>query len=161
VRVFHNIRPDRAAANRTIRKMRQIPAGGARILAAAAVALLLGTAPSQAAQPACPSPGPVNTLNEVWSAIVSCWTPPPGSAGMAITLTFSLRRNGTMIGQPRVTWSKLAGDETLQRGFVASVLDALDAALPLPLSDSMGGAIAGRPFALRFAAEAKAPEVSL
>ena len=158
MRVFHNIRP---AATWTTRGMRRIPAAGARILAAASVALMLGTAPSQAGQPACPAPGPVNTLNEVWSAIVACWKPPPGSAGLAITLTFSLRRNGTMIGQPRVSWSKLAGDEALQRGFVASVLDALAAALPLPLSDGMGGAIAGRPLALRFAAEAKVPELPI
>ncbi len=47
---------------------------------------------------------------------------------MEITLLFSLRRDGTLIGRPRATWSKLAGDEETQRAFVASVLEALDRA---------------------------------
>ena len=133
-----------------------------RALASAGILLLaLASSPALGENPSCRVAGPVDTLNEVWRAVFACWTPPPGSAGMAITLTFSLRRNGTMIGEPRVTWSKLAGDQARQRAFVASVLKALAAALPLPLSDGMGGAIAGRPLALRFTAEAKAPELSL
>lgn len=131
------------------------------VVAAACILLGLASSVAVAESPTCRVPGPVNTLNEVWRAIFGCWEAPPGSADMAITLTFSLRRNGTMIGEPRVTWSKLAGDEARQRAFVASVLEALAAALPLPLSDGMGGAIAGRPLALRFSAEAKAPELSL
>ena len=77
-------------------------------------------------------------------AIYACWKPPPGTAGMSLTLQFSLRRNGTLIGKPRATYSDLGTDAQLSRAFVASILKALDEALPLPFSDSMGGAIAGR-----------------
>jgi hypothetical protein len=109
----------------------------------------------------CPVTATVDTLSEMWAALYACWQPPAGSEGLEITLRFSLRRNGTMIGQPRVSWSKLGGDQTLQRAFVASILEALDKALPLPLSNGMGGAIAGRPMALRFSAVRKMPETSL
>ncbi|SFK15698.1 hypothetical protein SAMN04488498_10341 [Mesorhizobium albiziae] len=80
---------------------------------------------------------------------------------MEITLVFSLRRDGTLIGKPKVTWTKLAGDTVLQRAFVQSVLAALDKALPLPFTDSMGNAIAGRPFALRFAARTPTRESAI
>ncbi|WP_246691810.1 MULTISPECIES: hypothetical protein [unclassified Mesorhizobium] len=71
---------------------------------------------------------------------------------MSLTLQFSLRRNGTLIGRPRATYSDLGADPQLSRAFVASILKALDDALPLPFSDSMGGAIAGRMLAPRFTA---------
>ncbi|WP_292890520.1 hypothetical protein [Mesorhizobium sp.] len=63
---------------------------------------------------------------------------------MALTLRFSLRRDGTLIGKPRATFSKLGQDDRLNKAFVASVLEALDKALPVPFTESMGGAIAGR-----------------
>ena len=107
---------------------------------------------TRAQERACGSSDPVNTIKEMLSAIYACWEPPPGTAGMSVTLQFSLRRQGTLIGKPRATYSKLGGDEALNRAFVASILEALDKALPLPLSDSMGGAIAGRMLAPRFTA---------
>jgi hypothetical protein len=107
---------------------------------------------ASAQERACGSSAPVTTLKEMFSAIYACWAPPPGTAGLSITLQFSLRRQGTLIGKPRATYSHLGGNEALNRAFVASILKALDKALPLPLSDSMGGAIAGRMLAPRFTA---------
>ncbi len=119
------------------------------------------TSHAGAQEPACGSAKPANTLKQLWTALYACWQPPPGSAGMEITLTFSLRRDGSLIGQPRATWSKLSGSEDQQRAFVASVLAALERQLPLKLTDSLGGAIAGRPFSMRFAARERAPEQAL
>ncbi|MGX7872539.1 hypothetical protein ACVDG5_006490 [Mesorhizobium sp. ORM6] len=121
--------------------------------AAALVALLFANANEAIAQErACRSPNPVNTIKEMTDAIHACWKPPPGTAGMSLTLQFSLRRNGTLIGKPRATYSDLGTDAQLSRAFVASILKALDDALPLPFSDSMGRAIAGRMLAPRFTA---------
>jgi hypothetical protein len=92
----------------------------------------------------------INSLDEMWSALYACWQPPADSNGMAITLRFSLRRDGTLIGKPVATYSNLSGDDFKKRVFVASVIEALDKVVPLPLTDSMGGAIAGRPLALLF-----------
>jgi hypothetical protein len=107
---------------------------------------------TRAQERACGSSDPVNTVKEVLFAIYACWEPPPGTAGMSITLQFSLRRQGTLIGKPRATYSNLGGGEALNRAFVASILQALKKALPLPLSDSLGGRIAGRTLAPRFTA---------
>ena len=121
------------------------------ILATALV--LFATANAAIAQERpCHSPDPVDTLKEISDAIYACWKPPAGTAGMSLTLQFSLRRNGTLIGKPRATYADLGADAQLSRAFVASILKALDDALPLPFSDSMGGAIAGRMLAPRFTA---------
>jgi hypothetical protein len=123
------------------------------IFAAALAAVLLSNSNEAIAQERpCRSPDPVDTIKEMSDAIYACWKPPPGTAGMSLTLQFSLRRNGTLIGKPRATYSDLGADPQLSRAFVASILKALDDALPLPFSDSMGGAIAGRMLAPRFTA---------
>ncbi|RWH76543.1 MAG: hypothetical protein EOQ86_20595 [Mesorhizobium sp.] len=117
-----------------------------------ALGLVAGPNAATSQERACRSPDPVDTINEMFSAIVACWEPPSGTAGMTLTLQFSIRRNGTLIGKPRATFSRLGNDDALNRAFVASVLEALDKALPLPVSDSMGGAIAGRTLFPRFTA---------
>ncbi|MBZ9684712.1 MULTISPECIES: TonB C-terminal domain-containing protein [unclassified Mesorhizobium] len=100
----------------------------------------------------CHSPDPIDTIKEMSDAIYACWKPPPGTAGMSLTIQFSLRRNGTLIGTPRATYSDLGVDPRLSRAFVASILKALDDALPLPFPNGMGGAIAGRMLSPRFTA---------
>jgi hypothetical protein len=120
--------------------------------AAVVIAVLAGSSEAGAQERACHSPDPIDTLAEMSAAIYACWKPPPGTAGMSLTLRFSLRRNGTLIGKARATYSHLGTDDTLNRAFVTSILKALDEALPLPFSDSMGGAIAGTTLAPHFTA---------
>lgn len=103
-----------------------------------------------AGERSCGSTEPVDNIDEMFDALYACWKIPPDSAGMEITLIFSLRRDGTLIGKPRVTWSRLVGSQERQRAFVASVLTAIEQALPVPFTDRMGGAIAGRPLVPRF-----------
>jgi hypothetical protein len=124
--------------------------GAAASLLAAFLAYLVVAGAAHAGGRACGSRAAVSTIDEMFDALFACWQAPAGSEGMEITLLFSLRRDGTLIGKPRATWLKLKGDEDEQRAFVASVLQALDRALPMPFTASMGGAIAGRPLAPRF-----------
>ncbi|WP_342634475.1 hypothetical protein [Phyllobacterium salinisoli] len=127
-------------------------------VAVAAITLTLAAAGLASAQErACRSTDPVDTIKEMFVAIFACWEPPVGSDGMSMTLTFSIRRDGTLIGKPRTSYSQLGPDDGLNKAFVASVFEALDKALPLPLSDSMGGAIAGRMLAPRFTATRESP----
>jgi hypothetical protein len=119
------------------------------VLALVAFGLALaGTA--RAEMRTCGSPDQVDTINEMFAALYACWEPPRNAGGMSMTLTFSLRSNGTIIGSPRRTHARLGDDQKLNEAFVASVHQALERAVPLPLSKSMGGAIAGRLLAPRF-----------
>lgn len=92
----------------------------------------------------------LNRQSEVGPAIYVCWKPPAGSEAMALTLVLSFKRNGEILGKPRISFAKLQGDEDHQKQFVASVFNALKACTPLKLTAPLGGAIAGRPFALLF-----------
>ena len=98
----------------------------------------------------CNAEKPVNSINEMFSALYACWQPPQGTEGMSITLRFSLRRDGTLIGKPQTTFTSKINNNELSKAFVISILEALHKSLPLPFTDSMGGAVAGRPLALRF-----------
>jgi len=57
-----------------------------------------------------------------------------------------MKRDGSIFGKPRVTFSHLEGDIETRRGFMNDAERAVDACLPLKVTPSLGGAIAGRPF---------------
>ena len=74
------------------------------------------------------------------------------------SVRFSLRRDGTLFGQPRVTWETRRGDAALQARFTRSVLDAVRSCTPMRLSAGFGASIAGRPFIIRFHGRAPSNE---
>src|SRR5262249_51824871 len=95
---------------------------------------------------------PLNTLNDVIAALRECWTPPPidqSRAGMQITVQMSFRRNGELFGQPRITFESCgaSGDDWL--AYRIAVSNMLKGCEPLPCTDALGNAIAGRPFTMR------------
>ena len=95
----------------------------------------------------------MDTLQELWTALGACWTPPPrdqGRPGTEITIRFSLNRAGSLIGEPRFTYSTPALPDAVKAAYQKSLTTALRRCTPLPLSSGLGGAIAGRPIAARF-----------
>lgn len=93
---------------------------------------------------------PVATLAELGHALTACWVAPAGSAGSQMTVLVSLTREGGINGKPRITYSKLVGTTAHKADFAAAVLDALARCTPVAVTPGLGGAIAGRPFTLRF-----------
>ncbi|PJO50048.1 hypothetical protein CQ054_21710 [Ochrobactrum sp. MYb29] len=97
----------------------------------------------------CRSPVPVTSVGETFDALVACWKPATGTAGLGMTLQFSLRSNGTLIGEPHIIYrEKLNGDDR-SKAFEASFLDAFHQALPVPFTKIMAGAVSGQPMVLR------------
>jgi hypothetical protein len=95
----------------------------------------------------------VNRLSEIAPAIGRCWVPPPlpgNVTGGMVTVRFSLRRNGSVIGTPRVTWQSGQMEPAMENRLKASALEAVAKCAPLNLSSGLGGSIAGRPISLRF-----------
>lgn len=117
-------------------------------IAGCLVCLAPGSVSAQ--QPECRQTKPVNTLEAMWKALSKCWQPPVGSAGFEVTVRFSLKRDGSLNGVPRITWLRQEGTKEEQMAFVASVFSALDRALPIPLTEAMGNVTAGRPMTMRF-----------
>lgn len=95
---------------------------------------------------------PAASLAELWQVLSSCAQitgVPAGAAGSEVTVLFSLKRDGSLLGQPRITHSRLTGGPDEQRAFVSAALSGIASCLPVPVTPGLGGAIAGRPFRLR------------
>ena len=116
------------------------------LLRVAALAALCAPCPAFAQEPA----KPLNAYAEVFPAIYACWRQPPGVEGMEVTINFTFNRKGEIFGKPKIAYSKLAGDQAAQQAFVAAALKAISDCTPLKFSDALGGAVAGRPFSIRF-----------
>jgi hypothetical protein len=66
-----------------------------------------------------------------------------------VTVLLTIKRDGSLLGQPRITHSRLLGGESSQKDYLASVLGALASCFPRQITDGLGGAIAGRPLRYR------------
>ncbi len=95
---------------------------------------------------------PLNTLNELSAALRTCWIPPPidqSRAGMQITVRMSFRRNGELFGHPRITFESTGASDDERLAYRIAVAKMIKRCAPLPLSDALGNALAGRPFTIR------------
>lgn len=71
-----------------------------------------------------------------------------------MTIRFSLKRDGSLLGRPKITFAALPRETKARQDFVAGVAGALGRCLPIHITDGLGGAVAGRPLTLRFVVEA-------
>jgi hypothetical protein len=102
--------------------------------------------------PVLAAPPRVERIADVFRAVGACWLGAGELAptGQELTLRLSFKRNGEILGQPRVTYYKPGASPEERKPFTDSILAALDRCLPLPFSPTFGAAVAGRPFVLRF-----------
>ena len=101
---------------------------------------------------------PANTIRELATALETCMRIGGAPEGSEITVVFSLKRDGNLLGKPRISYARLAGDSAAQRGFVAAVAAALGRCFPVGITDGLGGAVAGRPISIRIAIRPKQTE---
>jgi hypothetical protein len=100
----------------------------------------------------------LNTLMELGTALRACWIPPPieqSRPGMQITVMMSFRRNGEVLGQPRITFESADASDDERLAYRIAVADMLKRCAPLPFTDGLGNAVAGRPFTMRLIDERK------
>ncbi|MCP3469665.1 hypothetical protein NLM33_04890 [Bradyrhizobium sp. CCGUVB1N3] len=118
---------------------------GEKLLVAAAV-LLLGIT-SAAAQDE-----QVNTIRDIFVRLGRCWQPPPPSKArpIDITVVVSFNRAGEILGHPRITYESKDASENDRLQYRVAVMEALQRCTPMPFTETMAGAAAGRPFAVQF-----------
>jgi hypothetical protein len=115
---------------------------GARAMMALVAASTCAT-PVAVAEPTAPA----NTLVELQRQFGACMSgKAPGPAGSRLTVMLMMKRDGSIFGKPRITFSHLEGDADARRRFVDDAERAVEACLPFRITPSLGGAIAGRPF---------------
>jgi hypothetical protein len=99
------------------------------------------------------SPPAVNTLNDLWAALQKCWVPPPidqSRPGMQITVLMSFKRNGEVLGQPRITFESAGATDDDRLAYRTAVAEMLKRCSPLPFTEAFGNARAGQPVTIRF-----------
>jgi hypothetical protein len=95
----------------------------------------------------------LNTIGDLFAALRSCWSPPPAQSareGMQMTVRFSFKRTGAMIGAPRMTYFTEGASADTRATYLKAINTSLDACEPLKFTDGLGGALAGRPIAIRY-----------
>jgi hypothetical protein len=95
----------------------------------------------------------LDTIGDLFAALRACWTPPPAETarqGMQMTVRFSFRRSGAMIGAPRMTYFTQGAAADTRATYLKAINASLDACMPLKFTGGLGGALAGRPIAIRY-----------
>lgn len=99
---------------------------------------------------ACPSSAAtINTMDDVGVAIQSCWTPPADAGKSTVTLSFSFKHDGSLIGPPRPTAVKVSGDDKARKAFIEAAIAAVKNCTPLTLSPALAKGIGGNVFTLQ------------
>jgi hypothetical protein len=95
----------------------------------------------------------LDTIRDMFAALRGCWVPPPKDEarhGMEYTIRFAFKRDGEVVAPPRVTYASRDVPTETRNVYRDAVDAALKRCMPLHFSKGMGGAVAGRPIAIRF-----------
>ncbi len=98
-------------------------------------------------------PVQVNTIHDVIAKLKTCWKPPAASLahpGIDITVIVSFNRNGDILGHPRITYESEQATDNDRVMYRIAVMEALQRCTPMPFTEGMAGAIAGRLFHVQF-----------
>lgn len=107
-----------------------------------ALAALIGVASAARAEPA-------KTIDAMFSDLNRCLSSVALPKGTDVTIRFMLNRRGELIGKPRITHAQWSGDNSARARSAASIAQGFDHCMPAPITDALGGAIAGRLIAYR------------
>jgi hypothetical protein len=95
----------------------------------------------------------LDNIGDLFAALRSCWSPPPQDVareGMQMSVRFSFKRSGEMIAAPRVTFATSGVSADTRATYQKAINASLEACLPLKFTNGLGGALAGRPIAIRY-----------
>jgi hypothetical protein len=95
----------------------------------------------------------LDSISQMYAALRACWVPPPKDKaryGMQYTIRFAFKRDGEMIAPPRMTYASHDAPSAVRDVYRDAVNATLARCAPLHVSQGMGGAVAGRPIAIRF-----------
>jgi hypothetical protein len=105
-------------------------------------------------------PQQLDTIKDVFTRLHACWKPPPLSQAnpMDITVIVSFNREGAILGHPRITYESEQASDNDRLKYRIAVMETLQRCTPLPFTEGLGGAVAGRPFAVPFRTRKRPPK---
>ena len=105
-------------------------------------------------------PAALDSLKDIFARLHSCWKPPPLSVAnpIDITVVVSFTREGGILGHPRITYESEQGSDNDRLSYRIAVMETLQRCTPLPFTEGLGGAVAGRPLAIPFRTRKRPPK---
>ena len=105
-------------------------------------------------------PPALDSLKQIFARLHSCWKPPPLSAAnpIDITVVVSFNREGIILGHPRITYESEQASDNDRLQYRVAVMETLQRCTPLPFTEGLGGAVAGRPLAIPFRTRKRPPK---
>ncbi len=105
-------------------------------------------------------PPALDSLKEIFARLHSCWKPPPLSAAnpIDITVVVSFNREGIILGHPRITYESEQASDNDRLKYRIAVMETLQRCTPLPFTEGLGGAVAGRPLRVPFRTRKRPPK---
>ena len=97
--------------------------------------------------------GQVDNLKQTGARLLACWKPPPASRAnpeVEITVVVSFTRGGNILGRPKITYESENANDNDRIEYRIAVMETLQRCTPMPFTESMAGAVAGHPFAIKF-----------
>jgi hypothetical protein len=95
----------------------------------------------------------IDNIHDLFAALRACWLAPDRGDthdDLQMSVRFAFKRTGEIIGEPRVTYTTPGLEDDTRKVYRQAITEALDRCTPMPFSKGMGGAIAGRPIAIRY-----------
>ena len=95
----------------------------------------------------------LDSIGDLFAELRSCWSPPPADdarQGMQMSVRFSFKSSGEIIGAPRLTYASAGVPSDVRASYLKAINSSLNSCLPMKFSSSLGGALAGRPIAIRY-----------
>ena len=102
---------------------------------------------------------PLKNTGEVAATLQACWKPPSGSEDSFVTMKFSFRRDGSLLGRPLPAIINVVGDEKARQRFIDAAIRAIERCTPLDFAPAFAEGVGGHVFMMRFAAPKRRPAV--
>jgi hypothetical protein len=110
--------------------------------------------------PGTAQPAQLDTLKDIFVRLHSCWKPPPLSQAepIDITVVVSFNRAGVILGHPKITYESEHASDNDRLKYRVAVMETLQRCTPMPFTEGLGGAVAGRPLAVPFRTRKRQPK---
>ena len=92
---------------------------------------------------------PFDSVREIRARLRACWISPQMHTTTQVTVRLSLKRNGEILGQPLISYQSPGASEDERMALRSAVAAALARCAPLPISETLGGILAGRPIVVK------------
>jgi hypothetical protein len=97
-----------------------------------------------------PADAAIDSFAALGAALRACWTPPERRDGVAMSVRFSLRRSGEMMGPPFVTYTAPGARAASRQAAREAITAGIAHCAPFRLAPHFATAVAGRPISVRF-----------